>query len=192
MTTIMVNIISDRIQQVDRNREDAHGHEVEAGSGKAAAEHIPKLMVAGTLVQRRRSAATTSTASATGAATTVPVAAALQRRSRNRLLDHDGGSRRRALALLPQGWRDRRRLGDFGTRCRRFLISKLDKATVNGRGRCIKRRPQRNYPGRPRRSIVRLVWMCSLRTAKTIVPAQRHLPLLPCSWSVGMILKASC
>ena len=63
-------------QQVDRNREKSHGHQVAAGICQTAAEHVPEFIVAGTLVQRRRVTTTTATAAsaaACGATATVLV-----------------------------------------------------------------------------------------------------------------------
>ncbi len=47
-------------QQVDRNREKSHGHQVAAGVRQTAAEHVPEFIVAGTLMHRWGVTATTS------------------------------------------------------------------------------------------------------------------------------------
>ena len=51
-------------QQVDRNREQPDGHQVAAGARQTAAEHVPKFIVAGTLMQRRRTATTATSSTA--------------------------------------------------------------------------------------------------------------------------------
>ena len=86
-----------RLTAIEKNPD---GHHVAAGIRQTAAEHVPEFIVAGTLVHRRRvtSTAATASAAACGATATVLVPSGALGRSRDRLLDHDGGSRRRVLA----------------------------------------------------------------------------------------------